>query len=99
MITLIRPDLGVPSGGTTYDLRLLREWSGRRSTLRCPGLGRSRRTPTARAALALAEASGSVVVDGLVGAACPDEIEVAVARGVRVVLITHLPLDADVTLA
>ena len=99
MITLIRPDLGVPSGGTTYDLRLLREWSGSAVDVALPG---SWPFPSdadrARFALALAEASGSVVVDGLVGAACPDEIEVAVARGVRVVLITHLPLDADVTL-
>lgn len=99
MITLIRPDLGVPSGGTTYDLRLLREWSGSVVDVALPG---SWPFPSdadrARFALALAGASGPVVVDGLVGATCPDEIEVAVARGVRVVLITHLPLDADVTL-
>lgn len=36
-----------------------------------------------------------VIVDGLIGSACPLELEEAVAAGVAVVLLVHLPLPAE----
>lgn len=36
-----------------------------------------------------------VLIDGLAGAACPREIEAAVAAGIPVVVLVHLPLPAE----
>lgn len=56
--------------------------------------------PEARAAVAaeLTSPADAVVVDGLVGSACPDEIAAAVAAGRRVILLIHLPLPAEIGL-
>lgn len=47
-----------------------------------------------RAALT-ASPTQPVLVDGLVGSACPLEIEAVVAAGVDVILLVHLPLPAE----
>ncbi|WP_432560396.1 glycosyltransferase family 4 protein [Granulicoccus sp. GXG6511] len=40
-----------------------------------------------------------VLVDGLIGSACPAEIEAASAAGVRVAVLVHLPLPAETGLS
>ena len=87
-----------PSGGDVYDARLARAWDGvhgRSHVLALPG-GWPRPGPAERRALGLAlRTSDTVVLDGLIGSACPREVEHAVARGTRVALLVHLPLPAE----
>jgi glycosyltransferase involved in cell wall biosynthesis len=89
---------GGPSGGDVYDARLAGAWEaafGRVEVLALPGSwprpGQGEREALRRAL----GTSGTVVLDGLVGSACPDEVAVAVAAGARVVLLVHLPLPAE----
>ncbi|PYG00131.1 Glycosyl transferases group 1 [Georgenia satyanarayanai] len=87
-----------PSGGDVYDSHLARAWDaehGRVDVLALPGTW-PRPGATERHALALAlRTTGTVLLDGLVGSPCPEEVEHAVAAGARVVLLVHLPLPAE----
>ncbi|QDB78586.1 glycosyltransferase family 4 protein [Georgenia wutianyii] len=87
-----------PSGGDVYDARLARAWDGvhgHSHVLALPG-GWPRPGPAERRALGLAlRTPDTVVLDGLVGSACPREVERAVDGGTRVVLLVHLPLPAE----
>lgn len=90
---------GTPSGGHTYNARVLDAWraAGRDVELvTLPGSWpRPDRAARARMAAAL-QARPTTVVDGLTGACCPTEVAAAVEAGHRVVLLIHLPL-ADET--
>lgn len=98
-LRLVVPARGAaPSGGDVYDAGLARAWQaghGPVEVLALPGPW-PRPGPAEREALGRAlGSSGTVVVDGLVGSACPEEVAGAVASGVRVVLLVHLPLPAE----
>lgn len=87
-----------PSGGDVYDAHLARAWEaghGRADVVALPGPW-PRPGPREQHALRLAlRTAGTVLVDGLVGSACPGEVEHAVAAGTRVVLLVHLALPAE----
>ena len=90
---------GNPSGGHTYNDRVLRGWADRGHPSRAVTVGGEWPFPddAARAAVAAALAAHPVsLIDGLVGACCPHQVQDAVAAGRRVVLLVHLPL-ADET--
>lgn len=87
-----------PSGGDVYDAHLARAWDaehGRADVIALPGPW-PRPGPGERRALSLAlRGAGTVVLDGLVGSPCPEEVARAVRAGTRVVLLVHLPLPAE----
>lgn len=95
---LVPGDLGGPSGGSRYNARVL-------GALRAADVDVAERTlpgawphprPADRAALAGALRSASdVLVDGIVACAAPQEITDAVAAGIRVSILVHLPLPAE----
>lgn len=90
---------GTPSGGHTYNDRILRCWAERGYPARPVTVGGGWPHPDDAARDRLAEALRAhpvSLVDGLVGACCPQHIQEAVATGHRVVLLIHLPL-ADET--
>ncbi|MBD8063718.1 glycosyltransferase family 4 protein [Oceanitalea stevensii] len=90
-----------PSGGDVYDACLARAWQAAHGPVEVLALPGSwpRPGPAEREALRGAlGTSGTVVLDGLVGSACPGEVSAAVAAGVRVVLLVHLPLPAELGL-
>lgn len=98
-LRLVVPARGsAPSGGDVYDAQLARAWGaghGRADVLALPGAWP---TPTTadRHALSLAlRTTDPVLLDGLVGSACPREVARAVAAGTRVALLVHLPLPAE----
>lgn len=98
-LRLVVPARGAgPSGGDIYDTQLARAWDrahGDADLLALPGTW-PRPDPAQRRALDLAlRTTHTVLVDGLIGSACPSEIERAVTRRTRVVLLVHLPLPAE----
>lgn len=97
----IRGADGTPSGGNTYNARVLDAWRERGFEIEEVPVAGSWPWPSAADRARLAEALGSrpaALVDGLVGSCCPDELAAAAAAGVRVVLLVHLPLPAETDL-
>lgn len=89
---------GTPSGGNTYNARVLQAWRSRGVPVdEVPVAGSwPWPAPSDRSELAAAIAGRpAVLVDGLVGSSCPDELAAAVTAGTRVVLLIHLPLPAE----
>ena len=90
---------GTPSGGHTYNARVLGEWAVAGHQAEAITVAGSWPNPDAAARAAVAEALRAhpmSLVDGLIGAACPQQIQDATTAGHRVVLLIHLPL-ADET--
>ncbi|MGX5359659.1 glycosyltransferase family 4 protein [Kocuria sp. KH4] len=96
---VVPDDGGRPTGGSLYDRRLVAALGA---------LGRPARLvpvagdwPAAGARDRLRTALGgpvpgrTVVLDGLVGCAAPEDVDAAVRRGVPVHLLVHLPLPAE----
>ncbi|HET8970679.1 MAG TPA: glycosyltransferase family 4 protein [Candidatus Nanopelagicales bacterium] len=87
-----------PSGGNAYDRRLCRELARARWTVREHQLAGAWPSPRDRDRDALARVlgrapkSGLVLVDGLVASTAPEELLGAARRGVRLVVLVHLPL-------
>ncbi|WP_413450877.1 glycosyltransferase family 4 protein [Georgenia phoenicis] len=98
-LRLVVPARGAgPSGGDVYDAQLARAWEAAHGPVEVRALPGPwpRPGPADREALRGAlGTSGTVVVDALVGSACPGELAEAVAAGARVVLLVHLPLPAE----
>ena len=93
---------GTPSGGHTYNDRVLRHWAERGHPAQAVLVGGGWPHPddAARERLAAALREHPVsLVDGLVGACCPQQIQEAVATGRQVVLLIHLPLADETGLA
>lgn len=90
-----------PSGGDIYDAHVAAAWArehGRADVVALAGPW-PRPGPVERRALARAlKTADPVLVDGLIGSSCPDEIEQAVGTGARVALLVHLPLPAEIGL-
>lgn len=94
----IRGVARTPSGGNTYNARVLEVWRADGQPVEEVPVEGSWPAPSAadRARLATALAGRpAVLVDGLVGSSCPEELAAAVAAGTRVVLLVHLPLPAE----
>jgi glycosyltransferase involved in cell wall biosynthesis len=95
---IVPGDLGGPSGGSLYNAHLL-------EALRADGLAIAetavpgpwpRPRPEDLEALAAAlHSAPDVLVDGIVACAAPDEIADAVADGIRISILVHLPLPAE----
>ncbi len=85
-----------PSGGTTYDNRLAREWGicAREVPGRWPH-PEPRDLSLLADTLAAVEGPGPVVLDGIVGCAAPSVIAAAAAGQAPVWLLVHLPLPAE----
>lgn len=101
MIVVVRPEAGgAPSGGTLYDERLMAAWARLGVPHRDVALPGPWPFPDAdaraRVASALAAAAGDrVLLDGLVGSACPRELADAARAGTELTLLSHLPLAAE----
>lgn len=86
-----------PSGGNRYDRAVCDRLDGVHE-IAVPG---SWPRPSARQATALDAALGDipemsdVVMDGLVGCGVPDVVEAAARRGLRVIMLVHLPLGDE----
>lgn len=95
---IVPADLGGPSGGSAYNdavIAALRADGVDVVEHRVPGAW-PRPTEADLDALAGVLASArEVVVDGIVACAAPDRIADAVAAGIRVVILVHLPLPAE----
>lgn len=98
-LRLLVPDQAQVSGGGIFNIRLAealrqRGWTVEEHPL-TGNWPRPRSEDRAAVGKALQAANDPVLIDGLVGSACPDEIEAAVGSGVRVVILVHLPLPAE----
>ncbi len=95
-LTFVMPRPSVPSGGHAYNEATVAHWPGPPpTTVQLDGPWPRGDDFSRRALGAALQDSDAVLLDGLVGAAAPELIEEAVARGVRVVLLIHLPLAAE----
>lgn len=90
------------SGGRVYNESLCAALRARGWTVTVVELAGSWPRPTEAQRQTVAEAvlgggpdSGPVLVDGLIGSACPAELRAAERAGVQVVLLVHLPLPAE----
>lgn len=93
---------GTPSGGHTYNERVLGEWAALGHPVRAHTVAGAWPHPddAAREAVAQAlRAHPTSLVDGLIGACCPQQIQDATMSGHRVVLLIHLPLADETGLA
>ena len=99
MFALVAPAHdGVPTGGHVYNEHLLREWQATGVPVVLERVeGRWPRPSAAERARLQATLTRHpvVLVDGLVGAACPHEVAAAESAGTRVVILVHLPLPAE----
>lgn len=95
---VVPADLGGPSGGSAYNdavLAALRAGGTHVAEFRVAGAWpRPSRSDLEILARALSHAD-EVVVDGIVACAAPRQIRDAVASGIRVVVLVHLPLPAE----
>lgn len=99
-LAFVVPDpTGSPSGGHTYNTRILAAWrgAGRHVAVEMVPGRWPRPDDEARAQVAaVLSRYDTCLVDGLIGSCCPEEIAAARQNGRRVVLLVHLPL-ADET--
>jgi len=103
VLALVAPtEDAVPTGGHVYNGRLLREWAatGFPVTIERVAGEWPNPSPSERANLqSVLTRYPLVLVDGLVGAACPEQVANAESAGTRVVILVHLPLPAEPGLA
>ena len=99
MFALVAPAHdGVPTGGHVYNDHLLREWEANGVPVVLQRVDGGWPHPSAIEQARLQSTLTRypvVLVDGLVGAACPDEVAAAESAGTRVVILVHLPLPAE----
>lgn len=92
----------VVTGGNIYDRRLLQAL--RAAGLEVPVVAMAGNWPRPGAAeerelaAALQRPAGTVLIDGLIAAGCPDVVEKAAADGAGVRVLVHMPLALDPTL-
>ncbi len=95
-LTFVVPRPAAPSGGHRYNAAVVADWPGSPpSVVELDGpwpLGDRDSLQQLRAALVGCEVA---LVDGLVGAAHPDELANAARSGTRIVLLIHLPLAQE----
>ncbi len=94
--TFIIPTETAPSGGHAYNRSVLAAWPGTPpEAVSLPGpWPRGDRASLASLRSALS-GPAVAIVDGLVGAAHPDQLAEAANRGCRIVLLVHLPLGDE----
>jgi glycosyltransferase involved in cell wall biosynthesis len=95
-VVVVPGDLSGPSGGTTYDLRLAREWGS--EPVRVPGPWPHPRPEDIALlddTLARLSTRGPVLVDGIIGSAAPSVLRQTRTRSAPVWLLVHLPLPAE----
>ncbi|WP_050346806.1 glycosyltransferase [Arsenicicoccus sp. oral taxon 190] len=91
-VGFVIPDLGRPSGGSTFDDKVVQAWPSEAPPVHPIAVAH----PTPPDALAAALRRHPVtVVDGLVGCEHPDVLADAAAAGHATVLLVHLPRPAD----
>ncbi|GAA1101735.1 glycosyltransferase family 4 protein [Nesterenkonia jeotgali] len=95
---LVPADLPGPSGGLTYNRRVLAQW--RAAGLDVEEIAVSGRWPEASPAdretlTRLASAHRRVLIDGIIASAAPDELAQAAASGTEISVLVHLPLPAE----
>ena len=99
-VRFVVPRPSVPSGGHAYNAAVSAHWPGSPLTrVEIDGPWPCGDTSSREALRSALDSSDVVLLDGLVGAASPDLIEAASRRGVRIVLLVHLPLAAEGGLA
>lgn len=95
---MVPTDLPGPSGGSNYNdalARALRAGGHPVAVLGVPGPWPRPRAPDRAALAAALRGRPRVVLDGIIGSACPAEIAAAEAAGTRVHVLVHLPLPAE----
>lgn len=98
-LTVVVPRQSGPSGGRTYNEEVVAAWRRDGVTVDVLTVAGAWPQGTAADRDRLGEVlrrSGPVVLDGLLGGGCPEQVGRAVAAGTRVFLLVHLPL-ADET--
>lgn len=95
---IVPADLPGSSGGLTYNQRVLAQWRASGldvEEVAVPG-GWPNPSPADRQALAQRlPQHGTVLIDGIIGSAAPEELARAAAAGTEIALLIHLPLPAE----
>ena len=95
---IVPADLPGPSGGLTYNQRVLAHWRASGldvAEVAVPG-GWPHPSPADREMLAQRLAQHpQVLVDGIIGSAAPEELAFAAAAGTQIAMLVHLPLPAE----
>lgn len=91
-VGFVIPDLGRPSGGSTYDDQVVRAWPPEAPPVHPIAVPHPTPPDTLAAAL---RRHPVTLVDGLVGSEHPDVLAEAAEDGHAVVLLVHLPRPAD----
>lgn len=95
---VVPADLPGPSGGLNYNRRVLQVWQEQGLAVTEEALGGAWPYPDEQARDALARCLlryESVLVDGIIASAAPDELAQARAAGVEISVLMHLPLPAE----
>ncbi|WP_425310332.1 glycosyltransferase family 4 protein [Ammonicoccus fulvus] len=98
VLRLLVPDQAQISGGGVFNARLAEALTVRGWAVDERRIAGDWPSPEPEQRAAVAEAlrgEGPALVDGLIGSVCPDELEAAVAAGVSVIVLVHLPLPAE----
>jgi glycosyltransferase involved in cell wall biosynthesis len=98
---VVPADLPGPSGGLNYNRRVLQIWRSQGLDVAEEPVSGAWPFPDEQARQELAHTLRrhcSVLVDGIIAAAAPDEIAQAQAAGVEVSVLMHLPLPAEIGL-
>ncbi|MGJ9373916.1 glycosyltransferase family 4 protein [Nesterenkonia sp. CF4.4] len=95
---IVPADLPGPSGGLTYNQRVLAQWRARGLDVEevpIPG-GWPNPAPADREVLAQRlQQHRQVLIDGIIGSAAPEELALAAASGTQIAMLVHLPLPAE----
>lgn len=95
---LVPRDLPGPSGGTTYNTRVLEAWHSRGFTVTEVAVPGSWPHPSKEDRSALGETLRQhprVLLDGIIASAAPTELAQAAAEGTEIAVLVHLPLPAE----
>ncbi|RJN32157.1 glycosyltransferase family 4 protein [Nesterenkonia natronophila] len=95
---VVPADLPGPSGGLTYNRRVLQTWRSQGLAVTEEPVSGAWPSPDEPARQELAHTLHryrSVLVDGIIASAAPEEIAQAQAAGVEVSVLMHLPLPAE----
>jgi glycosyltransferase involved in cell wall biosynthesis len=98
---VVPADLPGPSGGLNYNRRVLQIWRSQGLAVAEEPVSGAWPSPDEQARQELAHTlrrHRSVLVDGIIASAAPDEIAQAQAAGVEVSVLMHLPLPAEIGL-
>lgn len=97
-VMLVPRDLPGPSGGTTYNTRVLAAWraAGLAVTeVAVPGSWPHPRDEDRRALGETLRQHPRVLIDGIIASAAPTELAQAAAAGTEIAVLVHLPLPAE----